>query len=229
MKKALLLLVAGMLIISCLAGCSKKESNTVTPSGTESQPAVTQKQDNTGSSLANVYNLARNITGASYEMKTTMTSPQGGSLITNSKIWMSATKYRVEMDTMGVKTVVIGDSKGDVYMYNPATNSAMKLNTAQASKDQPQGLWAGLDMSKYTLLGEETISGQKCIIVRNSEIPADNRTWISTEIGMPIKSEFKSGDATVAAEFTNIKLGAQSDDLFVLPAGAKVQEMAPKP
>lgn len=227
MKKLILMLLAVMLLITSLVGCTKKDTPT-TPKESESPPAASQKQDNTGSSLTSVYDIARANKGASYDMKITMTSPQGGSMTTTSKVWISGNKYRSEMDTMGVKTIVIADDKGDVYMYNPAANSAMKVPVAQALKDKPAGLWAEADMAKFKVLGEEKINGQQCIIVSNSDIQDDNKIWINTEIGMPIKSEIKTGDAAIASEFTNIKIGPQADDLFILPSGARVQEIAPK-
>lgn len=228
MKRLIIALLAGILLITSLAGCTKKDAPTATPPGSENQTAVVQKQDKPGSSLTDVYNIARTNKGASYDMKITMTSPQGGSMTTTSKVWISGNKYRSEMDTMGVKTIVIADGKGDVYMYNPSTNSAMKISAVQASKDKPAGLWAEADVAKFKVLGEETINSQPCLIVSNSDVQGDNKTWINTEIGMPVKSEIKTGDATVAAEFTNIKIGSQPDDLFTLPSGVKIQEMAPK-
>ncbi|HWP96895.1 MAG TPA: DUF4412 domain-containing protein [Syntrophomonadaceae bacterium] len=226
MKKSWILLLAGLLLIAwtSVAGCSKKET-TSAPAGNDSKPVVTEKQSSNEGKLAQIMTNVKAMKGVSYEMKSTITSTQG-TMTTTTKAWASGTKARMEMEAMGTKMTTIITGAGDIYMYNAANNTAMKM---PASKEQIASAWAQKDASKYKILGEEKISGQNCLVITSTDISGDNKTWISEDIGMPLKSEMKTTEGNVVSEFSNIKLGPQSDDLFTLPAGAQVVDMPKVP
>ena len=215
MKRIVILIISAALLLFGLNGCDKKETTTTTPAGNQT-PAVNEKASSGEVSLSDIMKKTQEIKGVYYEMKMSMKGPQG-QMTTNAKTWVSGNKMRMEMEMMGTQTITIATGDGTVYVYMPATKTAMKTTAPQ---NESANQWAYKDISKYKVLGREKINGQQCIIV-STDSPA-TKSWIIEEIGMPLKSEVQTAEGLTTAEFTNIKLGPQPDDLFTLPAGTNI-------
>lgn len=238
--KRLVLLV--LFVFTCMVaiGCDKLP----TSKGTPAVPSTTQDvrsttQDNQSTSqqasgevtLEQLMQAARNVPGMSYEMITTVTTP-AGTRVSSELIWASGKKARMEMDAMGQKFITISTAAGDVYEYNPTTNSATKYTVSQTQQEgQVSYDWANQDPVKYKIIGKETLDGQACTVVTmiGGDNQGENKMWIRNDIGMPVRMEMtkNSGNNAVkmVMENKNFKIGPQPDSLFELPAGVTVSTM----
>ena len=140
---------------------------------------------------------------------------------------------RVENTFEGKKMITIVD--GDTtYMYNPEENIAMKFsgkNLPTGMEGKPENPSDYQDsMVKDSLKSIETVvyEGVKCRVITyvDKEDGATAKMWLREDYGLPMKQEVvsKKGEK-MTMEYKNMKIGAQSADLFKLPAGVKIQDM----
>lgn len=224
MKKALAVLIIMLLIVALfsLAGCSKDKTS---ETSTADQPKVSEKANNNDTKdLQKLFESANGIEGVSYDMNTTLNGPQG-TMSTVGKCFMSKKKFRMEMDVQGMKSIILYNGSGDTYMYNPATNSAMK---SAAPKEKAANQWANTaeDLAKFKIVGHEKMDGYDCVVVTTTTPDGNSKIWLRKDIGMPVRMESGQGQDKMVIEYKNIKLGAQDAALFELPAGAQVIDMS---
>lgn len=229
MKHRVLPLIALLMLalaIGLLAGCGgdkKATDKPAAPASTPAQPATAAEE-----TLAAVMQKAKQAPGFSYDM--VMTAP---GFSNTSKLWSSKDKLRVENSFEGKKVITIVD--GDTtYMYDPESNTAMKFS----GKDLPQGMEGKPEnpanyedqMVKESVKVIETVmyEGVKCRVVTftDKEDGATAKMWLREDYGLPMKQELvsKKGEK-MTIEYKNMKIGAQSADLFKLPTGVKIQDM----
>lgn len=219
-----------IVVFSILTGCGsdKKPTGPATPAAT-STPAAPAKPAASDEPLAAIMMKAKNAPGFSYDMIIT-----GPGMNTTSKIWNMKDKMRVENMFDGKKMITIVD--GDItYNYNPETNIAMKFSL----KDMPGGMAEKPEnpadfpdqMIKDSIreVGRETIDGVHCRVFsyKDKDDGATAKMWLREDYGLPMRQEVtaKSGEK-MTIQYKNMKIGAQSGELFKLPAGAKIQDMA---
>lgn len=230
MKKRLVVFLVVMFMVSCLglAGCSKDKAANAPSAQSDQKSGDTSKSD-TGNEIANLMKSAREVPGMSYEMINTVTT-QGQTHTSTSKMWMSKEKMRMETEISGMKSIMIANSKGEIFMYEPTSNTAMKMSEMKG-QEQLADKWAEDDSytSKMKIAGEEKLDGYACVLVTVKDAETDTKMWLRKDIGMPVKMESKMADSTVVIEYKNYKVGAQEDSLFELPAGAQITEMPSMP
>lgn len=228
-NRQLLLIVLLMLtlVTGLLAGCGGGDKKTAdkaaTPTSAPAQPTPAAEE-----TLASVMMKAKQAPGFSYDM--VMTAP---GFSNTSKLWSSKDKMRVENSFEGKKMITIVD--GDItYMYSPDENTAMKFS----GKDLPAGMEGKPENPvdyqdnavKDSIKSLETVvyEGVKCRVITfiDKEDGATAKMWLREDYGLPMKQEIvsKKGEK-MTIEYKNMKIGAQSADLFKLPTGVKIQDM----
>jgi len=224
MKKTVSVLLSMLLIIALfsLAGCSKDKTNE--PAASD-QPKTSDKASSSDASeLEKLFKSASKVTGVSYDMVSTVKTPQG-TMNTQGKYIVSGKKLHLEMETQGMKSIVLYNGSGDTYMYTPSTNIAIKT---PMPKEKPADQWAESpeDLANFKIVGHEKIDGFDCVVVTTSVNEGTMKLWLREDIGMPVRME--SGDDTnkMVIEYKNFQVGAQPDSLFELPAGAQVMDMS---
>ncbi len=224
MKKSLVVLLVVMFMFSCLGlvGCSKDETATAPSVQSDQQKSDDTKVEN---ELANLMKSAREVPGMSYEMISTVTN-EGQTHTSNSKMWMSKDKMRIETEVSGMKSVMITNAKGELFMYDAASNTAMKMSNLEG-QEQMADQWAEdeSDLANMKIIGKEKIDGYDCVVVTLIDEETNSKMWLRKDIGMPVKVESKMDDGTVVIDYKNYKIGAQADSLFEVPAGAQIMEM----
>jgi outer membrane lipoprotein-sorting protein len=224
MKRWLVVLMVAGLMAASLSGCGSKQPTTNTPA----TPGTSQVPTPTGTDLSSIMKSASAVKEMSYDSVTTMTSKQG-TMTSTGKFYLSNGKMRMEMVSSGVKMITIVKSATEVYLYNPATNTAMKLTTSQNKPDLPNK-WAkdSGDTTGYQVLGSESKDGYDCWVVQYTD-PANasntSKMWLRKDIGLPVRVESTTADGTVVMEYSNYNLGAQDSSLFDVPAGAQITTM----
>ena len=231
MKKQRQVLIVGLLVLwistGLLGGCGGDKKAADKPAApaasTPAKPAPAAEE-----TIAAIMLKAKNAPGVSYDM--VMTAP---GFSNTSRLWSSKDKMRVENTFEGKKMITIVD--GDItYMYNPEENVAMKFS----GKNLPAGMEGKPEhpsdyqdnMVKDSLKSLETVvyEGVKCRVITfvDKEDGATAKMWLREDYGLPMKQEIvsKKGEK-MTIEFKNMKIGAQSADLFKLPAGVKIQDM----
>lgn len=223
MKKTLSVIMSILLIAALfsLAGCGKSKTETTPPD----QAKTSDKAgSNDISELQDLFKSSKEIKGLSYDMETTISGPQGN-MITTGKYYVSGKKVRIEMETQGMKTVMLYNGGSDAYMYTPATNTAMKTPMPK-EKAANQLAESSEDLAKYKVVGHEKMGGYDCLVVTATEEQAEVKMWLREDNGLPVRAETSDGGNKSMAEYKNYKIGAQADSLFELPAGAKVMDMS---
>lgn len=214
MRRWRLLLVVSMLAISLVmaAGCGNKDKTAgVSADKKGPEQSVPAKSSNDIEKLmANM----KALKGYSCEM--TMTGAEAKEL--KSKLWASGERIRMEMEADGVKSIMIMNSKGELWSYMPTENVAMKM--ASAPETALPTDWAENE-EKPQIVGNEKVDGVDCLIVTVAG-DKDTRCWLMKETGLPVKIESIIEGKKNLIVYKNYNIGAQADDLFELPAGAQV-------
>ncbi len=225
MKKNLLVLILVLSIVSCLfiTGCSKDKSTTTQAPQTGNQSGSSEVAKTSDNELDNLLKAASATKDFSFEMVSTATNA-GQTVSTQGKYWMSGEKMRMEMEAEGMKAVTIINDKGELWMYNPADKTAMKLPKTDTENEFPND-WTEADQNNMKIVGHEKVDGYDCTIVSLTEDADVTKMWLRKDIGMPVKMETKSPQGDLLIEYKNFNLEKQSSDLFELPADAQVLEI----
>lgn len=226
-KKKFVVLLVVMFMVSCLGlvGCSKDEATTAPSSQSDQQKSGDTSKSNVDNELAKLMKSAHEVPGMSYEMVSTITS-EGQTMTSTSKMWMSKEKMRMETETNGMKSIMITNAKGEFFMYDEASNTAMKMSDTE-DQDQFADQWAEdeSDLDNMKIVGQEKLDGYNCVVVSVTDMENDTKMWLRKDIGMPVKVESKMEDGSMVIEYKNYKIGAQADSLFQVPAGAQIMDM----
>lgn len=223
MKKSLLVLILILSLASCLlvAGCSHDESPSTPALQSDNQSGTTAPTS--GDELDDLFKAASAVKDLSFEMVTTATNA-GQTVYAQGTFWMSGKKIRMEMEAEGMKAVTIINEKGEMWMYNPADKTAMRLPEADIEEDLPNQ-WTEADRSNMKIVGHEKVDSYDCTVVTLTEDSDVSKMWLRKDIGMPVKMETKSPEGDLLIKYKNIKTEKQPADLFDLPADAQVLEI----
>jgi outer membrane lipoprotein-sorting protein len=224
MKRWISIVALTVLLAMSLMGCGgreKQEASAPADSGAQTEKAPEKETEKAGGGpLEDLLAKATKVTDMSFDMF--MTMEENPSFNTSGKIYISGDKTRMEMEAMGVKMITITNEEGDIYMYDPDRNSAMKMTAQPATTDLPNE-WAEEDISAMKVEGEEKIDGADCLIVSLTEEGTVSKMWLRKDNGLPVKIEIP--DEGVLIEYKNYDTGAQDPALFEIPANAEVIEM----
>jgi len=222
MKKSIAILLSLLLITALLslAGCSKDKAGEQAASN-----KVTEKTTNSDTSeLENLFKSASTAQGFSYDMVSTVKGPQG-TMTSQGKLYVSGKKMRMEMETQGMKSIILYNGSGDAYMYIPSTKTAMKT---PMPKEKPADQWAASeqDLTKFKIVGHETIDGVTCVVVTTTENEGTVKMWLREDIGLPVRMESADDANKTVIEYKSYQVGPQDDSLFNLPAGVQVMDIS---
>jgi len=221
MKKWSIILLVTLLMASCiaLAGCGKEKEKA---EPTSSTPAVEEK--GSSNELADIMKSAQGAQNMSFDIISTINN-QGQTIKHQGKYYISGQKMRMENEAAGMKSIMIVNGKGEIWMYNPADKTAMKMPEIKDKTEMPNAWAEGSDLSAMKVVGHEKMDGYDCVVVTVNEADGTNKMWLREDIGMPVKLEAKTPEGTMLIEYKNYKLGTQSADLFELPTDAQVFNM----
>jgi len=217
MRKSIVWLVAFAFVVIGigLVGCGggKQES---------SQTASPAKQE----SVTDLLSKGRNLPGLTYDYVMTAKDTK-----MNGKVWVAGKKIKSEMVMENQKIISILDGDANVlYSYMPEQNMAMKMafDPSKVSKS-PDQYSKELDAAKIKVLETTTYDGIRCkvLLMQETEGKGQTKMWVREDYGIPLRVEVTdpSGESMVM-EYKNIKIGAQSADIFKLPAGVEVTDMS---
>ena len=221
-----LLLVCGF-VLMLAAGCGG-DKKTAAPAAAPASAPAAKPAANAEETLAAIMMKSKQVPGFSCDVNVT-----GPGFSSSSKMWVGKEKMRMENTFEGKKMITIVD--GDTtYMYDPATQTAMKFS----GKDIPAGAEGKMDnpaeyeqtMVKDSVKFLETVmyEGVKCRVVAytDKEDGATAKMWLREDYGLPMRQEVsaKSGEK-MTIEYKNMKIGAQAADVFKLPAGVTIQDV----
>ncbi|MDI6755354.1 MAG: hypothetical protein QME78_13285 [Thermodesulfobacteriota bacterium] len=143
-----------------------------------------------------------------------------------SKIYMKKNKIRLETKGEEAYSIVRTD-KNVAWMVFPKDKAYMEM-IPQGPQVQGEKL-KGEVSRKY--LGSETIDGRPTkkyeVILKDADISDKAYQWMATDLNYPIK--ISAVDGSWSTEYKNIKVGAQPDSLFELPAGYEKMAMPGMP
>jgi outer membrane lipoprotein-sorting protein len=142
-----------------------------------------------------------------------------------SKMYLQGTKARMEHGQQPGYTIMRPD-KNMVWMVMPDQKSYMEMRF-DPSKQPKTGEKVNGEVSRK-LIGSETVDGHPCqkyeVTYKDKETSQKMYQWMATDIKFPVKTAAVDGSWMV--EYRNIKMGAQPDSLFEVPAGFKKMSMS---
>ena len=147
-----------------------------------------------------------------------------------SKVWISGTNMRMEVETQGQEVVIlIDESTGEATFYMPTEGFATKMNIRESEMGQEKSMidhTIELLGSDYKVVGTERVDGKNCLVVEYEDEFSSGTMWIWTTYGLPIKMEIQTSEGTTTVIAKNINFSSFSEDVFQLPAGIQVTDMA---
>lgn len=157
-----------------------------------------------------------------YEMVTT--SPSISERM-SSLVYVKGKNSRVETEAMGKKVIMIIKEGRQGYMYYPEQNMAMSMPippTQHPSLDYDYSKKAGSH-----LVGTDTIDGKLCDVYEYEISGQKTKAWVAKDINFPLRVETMAHQGKVTTSFNNVQVNPSlGDDLFALPAGAKLIDIS---
>ena len=142
-----------------------------------------------------------------------------------SRIYVQGAKVRVESGQQAGYSIVRPD-RNVVWMVMPEMKSYMEMRL-DPSKQPRTGEKVQGEVSRK-LLGSETVDGHPTqkyeVAYKDRETNQKMYQWMATDINFPVKMAAIDGSWTI--EYRNIKMVAQPDSLFEVPAGFQKSSMA---
>jgi outer membrane lipoprotein-sorting protein len=190
---------------------------------------------------------------ASWTVLTTQTDENNKVTKSESKMWLSGDKYRMEaQDQKGKQMIYLDDGK-EVYLCNPAEKKAFRWGPSVESmfgSIMSGDLVAESARQRKTAkkLGSETVEGKPCdifayrstVTVMSNPVTSDVKEWCWSQEKFPIKSQIKTPKHTMKIVFMTTEVPASEsvnlvkdleldksldESLFTLPADLKVETL----
>jgi outer membrane lipoprotein-sorting protein len=145
---------------------------------------------------------------------------QGGKTMTG-KVYVKGDKTRQEFVQQGQKQItILRPDKGITWVLMPAEKIYMEMSSQEGAAYDPQLDLNIKDKAEIKLLGKETVNGYMCdkyqYIYRDTSMGTATQ-WVSKQLNVPIKTEYKSTSGYMLTEYKNIKEGNIQDSLFEVP------------
>jgi len=178
-------------------------------------------------SIAELYNQVTKHDSISCQVKAS--TAQGEQEVS---LFIEDGNVREELTASGQKVVLLLPKTGDQYLYYPQQNMASKLVRSEEKKQKapnPQEISNQITPQSFKVIGEETIRGKECLVVKtllNEENENPLTTiWLGKEHALPLKMTIGSGEKIQTVEFLNYQFEDIEDSLFELPSDARIMEM----
>jgi hypothetical protein len=145
---------------------------------------------------------------------------QGGETMTG-KAYVKGDKTRQEFVQQGQKQITImRPDKGVTWVLMPEEKIYMEMSSQEGAAYDPQLDPNIKDKAEIKLLGKETVNGYTCDKYQYSYHDTSLGTmiqWVSKQLNIPIKTEYKSPSGYMLIEYKNIQKGNVQDSLFEVP------------
>lgn len=236
MKISKYVLLGVLSVALVMTGCSKKEeapapTPSEAPAQTTEAPAPETATVEVGkkATLQEIMKNAKLAKAYSYEWVTE--SPMGTFttfFYTDGENIKSVTKMP-QGESISITT------KEKTVTYDPATKMGMSYvleETDHESLVEEQNQMTADQDELYEVLGEETVNGYPCIILKSSvKDESDGKVWISKDYGLMIKMSAKDSESGQVIEMNckNIKMGDMPADTFKVPSDIKIVEAGKYP
>eukprot|EP01136_Pigoraptor_vietnamica_P038506 Opistho-1_new@107912 len=168
---------------------------------------------------------APNMTQAAYRIEATITNPDNGDTMP-MVIIRDHDKVRMEMSAGGGRTTIINNPETQLLVsISEVAGRTMALSMPQSGYTDPGAEWSALvDGGTATMTGPCAGAGQVGSTWSSTSAEGEPQSVCVTNDGI-ILSAAQNGRTTW--ETTSVERGAQSADLFALPAGVEVMELPP--
>lgn len=145
---------------------------------------------------------------------------QGGETMTG-KVYVKGDKTRQEFVQQGQKQItILRPDKGVTWVLMPAEKIYMEMSSQEGAAYDPQLDQNIRDKAEIKLLGKETVNGHVCDKYQYIYHDTSRGTltqWVSKQLNIPIKTEYKSPSGYMLTEYKNIQKRNVQDSLFEVP------------
>jgi len=222
--RTLLCALAVVLAVTLFAGCTRQQPAQPpvgpTPGPAAKAPAPAKPEGMTGKNLAEA--LAAVNRPQSFEE--TITQPDG-----KTQTMLVKDDYNLVRMTTDNGFMQMDTSKGLMYMYDQAQNTATKMKMTGKETDathaQAKNPMEGVDQ-KVPIVGEEELDGVKCWTAETTTAGAagaqKGKMWVLSDSGLLRRMDI-GGKVT---DFKYSRINELTDADFGLPAGCKIQDMS---
>ncbi len=172
--------------------------------------------------------LAKSTDVTEYSFNYKVMEEDNGPIIISGKAYVKGTKLRQELFIQGQRAVIFTDSKRSLYqVLFSDQKTAVKLdvgdigNQAVNPSESVQTL-----REKSQLVSAEIMHGESSAVFEMTTTDATVKYWVWIDKGLPLRIEAVANTGQAILDFSDYRFGAQSDELFELPQGTKIVEVA---
>jgi len=143
------------------------------------------------------------------------------------KRFIDKNRTRTEIDAEGQAVAILeaGDEKGTTYMLMADQKMALKQSVEELTAKVDTAATEAPE-AKVELVGEEKLDG---MLARRYRITYDEGAvdaWFDAKAGAPLRMESMADGKKTVMEWKNLKAGPQPDQLFQVPKGYEVVDLA---
>lgn len=149
------------------------------------------------------------------------------------EMWIKDQKFRSEMidsDSEELMVSLIDAVSGDMYIYYPDSNYAMKMDVdydVLEGNMTLENFYDSAEMDEFVFVKKEVFDGKKCDVYEGIDFEGYSATmWIWEEWGIPVKIVSEVGDEVMTVVFKNIEFNKVKDSVFDLPAGVELLDFS---
>jgi outer membrane lipoprotein-sorting protein len=203
-KPSILIVLACLVVITGLSGCTEQDSSTKTIAGetSTSSEILNQQQIQEPETLEAILNNSATIESIYYEITTDMSIPEIGKQTATIKIWQKKPYFKEEITSsaggMSTSISVIQRPEG-TFLYHTDLNQYL-LTTEDISSVSASLQYFDNDMIMMYMEDDilsnfetEIIDGKQATIIQYSPMQDEGsiniKLWIWTEKGLPLKAQ----------------------------------------
>jgi hypothetical protein len=148
-----------------------------------------------------------------------------------SRVWLQGNLIRTETVVDGETLILVVDSQnGELLSYDGAENTVtrMSLGEGYAAVESPLEYVRNLDPAEWVQGEVAFLDGRRCRQFIREEADGQTVLYLWEEFGLPLRVESTVNGYTTVTEFREMEVGLLPEDVFHLPAGVPVLDLADK-
>lgn len=246
MRKPIIFIFLIMSFVLVLVGCGGEPANEtpeqveqaeVEDEVVEEEPVEVEEDEGFSNPFANISDMKDYY----YEVETKISEDGTLDETFNSTFWASGNKSRIESiyPNSGEHIIMIMDGDENIsymYMVNEDLMMIMDYTSEQASLTPEEGEMDYIQAMKDIADNEDvkiekgTFEGEPVQIITGDIMGNENKIWISTKTGFPLKSEYyEEEDLSSVSLFKNFSNKPVDKSVFEKPEAGQVMDMRQQP
>jgi len=198
---------------------STTQTSTTSTTSTTTQTSTTQTTTEPSFSITDLLTTAMNMPSVYFE--TVTANPTVGAI--TAKWWVKGTKAYIEVPATMIKVYLYAETQ-EMYVFVALTNTIYKM---EYDPDKAPVTPAQLLSQPITVIGEEDVNGQTCVVVEYTYEDTVTKVWINKATGFPVKMDNNVQGMSATTTWQNFSFEEIDDSMFDLPTGYPIITVDP--